>query len=98
MEYESKSDTSNNRGEWNHFKITQTVPEQHTRKARNYENKKKKIKKKDHIGHCTRTTESANVKVHNILQGRNNMASSTNCKYRTAATLYTPQTWFVSGI
>jgi hypothetical protein len=27
---ECKSDTSNNRGDWNHFKITQTVPEQHT--------------------------------------------------------------------
>ena len=26
---------SNNRGDWNHFRITQTVPEQHTRKARN---------------------------------------------------------------
>jgi hypothetical protein len=25
----------NNRGDWNHFKITQTVPEQHTGKARN---------------------------------------------------------------
>ena len=27
------SDTSNKRGEWNNFKITQTIPEQHTRKA-----------------------------------------------------------------
>jgi len=35
VECESNSDTSNNRDEWNYFKITQTVPEQHTRKARN---------------------------------------------------------------
>ena len=28
-----KSDTSNNKGDWNHFKITQTVPEQRTGKA-----------------------------------------------------------------
>jgi hypothetical protein len=31
----AKSDTSNNMGDWNHFKITQTIPEQHTGKARN---------------------------------------------------------------
>ena len=28
---------------------------------------------------------------------RNNITYSTNCKYRTAATLYTLETWFVSG-
>ena len=35
VESEIKSDTGNNRGDWNHLKITQRVPEQHTRKARN---------------------------------------------------------------
>ena len=35
VECESKSNTGNNRGDWNHIKITQTVPEQHTGKARN---------------------------------------------------------------
>jgi len=35
VEYESKSDTGNNRGDWNHFKIAQIIPEQHTGKARN---------------------------------------------------------------
>jgi hypothetical protein len=35
VECESKNDTGNNRGDWNHFKITQTVPEQHTGKACN---------------------------------------------------------------
>jgi hypothetical protein len=32
---ERKRDTGNNRGDWNHLKITQKVPEQHTGKARN---------------------------------------------------------------
>ena len=35
MGYESKSDTGNNMGDWNHFKTTQTIPEQHTGKAGN---------------------------------------------------------------
>jgi hypothetical protein len=35
VECESKSNTSNNTGDWNLLKITQTVPEQHTRIARN---------------------------------------------------------------
>jgi hypothetical protein len=35
VECESKSDISNNRGDWNHFRITQTIPEQHTRKEQN---------------------------------------------------------------
>jgi len=30
----SRSDSSNKRGDWNHFKITQAIPEQHIRKAR----------------------------------------------------------------
>jgi hypothetical protein len=35
VECESKSDTSNSWGDWNRFKITQTIPEQHTGEARN---------------------------------------------------------------
>jgi hypothetical protein len=35
VECDSQSDTGNNMGEWNHFKISQTVPEQRTGKARN---------------------------------------------------------------
>jgi hypothetical protein len=46
------------------------------------------LEKNSLIGHCTHTVESANVKVQNIFHGRNNITSSTNCKYRTAATLY----------
>jgi hypothetical protein len=37
------------------------------------------------------------VKVQNIFLRRKNITCLTNCKYRTAATLYTLETWFVSG-
>jgi len=37
--------------------------------------------KNSHIGHCTNATESANVKVQNILHVRNNITCSANCKY-----------------
>jgi hypothetical protein len=37
VECESRSDTGNNKGDWNHIKITQTIPEQHTGKVRNQE-------------------------------------------------------------
>ena len=42
--------------------------------------------------------ESANVKVPNILHGQNNITCSMNCKYRAPATLYTLETWLVSGV
>jgi hypothetical protein len=51
-----------------------------------------------HMGHCTHTAESTNVNIENIFRMRNNITCSTNCKYRTAATLYTQETWFVSGV
>ena len=35
VECESKREAGNNRGERNHFKITQPIPEQHIGKARN---------------------------------------------------------------
>jgi hypothetical protein len=57
-------------------------------------NEIKELQKNSHIGHCTHTMESANVKVQNIFEGRNNITCSTNCKYRTATTLYTQETWF----
>ena len=40
MECESKSDTCDNWGNWNHFKINQTILEQQSRKARIYGTKK----------------------------------------------------------
>jgi len=35
LECESKSGNGNNRGDWNYFKVSQTVREQRTGKARN---------------------------------------------------------------
>jgi len=35
IEIQRIGDTSNNRDDWNHFTITQIIPEQHNRKARN---------------------------------------------------------------
>jgi hypothetical protein len=55
-------------------------------------------KKNSNISHCTQTAGSANVKVQNLFHVRNNITCSTNCKYRTAATLYAIESWFVSGI
>jgi hypothetical protein len=49
-------------------------------------------KKNSNIGHCTHTAERANVKVQNIFHGRSNITCSADCKYRTAATLYTVET------
>jgi len=48
----------------------------------------KEIQKNSHIGHCTRTWRSTNVEVRKCIMG-NNVTRSTNCKYRTAATLRT---------
>ena len=93
MECESRSDTGNNRGDWNHLTVIQTVPEQHTGQARY-----KGTTEISQIGHCTLTAGSADVKVQNIFNRRNNITCSTDCKYRTAAKLCTLETWFVSGI
>jgi hypothetical protein len=84
----------NNSGDWNHFKITQrqylgNIPGEHEIKG---------LKKTAIFGHCTQTVESADVKVQNRFHGRNNITCSTECKYRTAAMIYTLETWFVSGI
>ena len=54
--------------------------------------------KYSHSGHGTRTMESANVKVQNILLGLSNTTCRTNCKCTTAATPCTLETCFVSGI
>jgi len=56
----------------------------------------KELQKNSHIVHCTHTAGSVDVEVQNIFHGRNNITCSTDCKYRTAATLYTVGTWFVS--
>ena len=61
VEYKNKSDTSNNRDNWNHFKITKKIPEQHTGRAQN-----QGTTENSHMGHCTLTSESTDVKVQNI--------------------------------
>ena len=66
MESESKSDTSSNRGKWNHLTITKTIPEQHESKAHIQE-----LQKNSHIGHCTHPMENANVKVQNVFRWQN---------------------------
>jgi hypothetical protein len=75
---------------WNSF---EKIPQKHSGPAR-YQ----RTTKHSHPGHCTHTLESVNVKIQNIFNTRNNISCSTNCKYRTAATLYIPEIWFVSGI
>ena len=69
------------------------MSEQHTEKAWN-----QGTTKNNYVGHCTDTLGSANVNVQNIFPMKNNITCSTDCKYRTAATLDTLETWFVSGI
>ena len=76
MEYESKSGMTNNMGEWNRSKITQTIPKQHKRKERNQGN----TKKTNLVGHCAYSMESAIVKIQNIFNTRNNITCNTNCK------------------
>jgi hypothetical protein len=55
-----KSGINNNRGNWNHLKIIQKIPEQYTSKALN-----QGTTVNSHMGHCTHTLESSNVKVQN---------------------------------
>jgi len=50
VECKNKRDTNNNRGNWNHLKIIQMIPEQHTRKARY-----RGTKENSHVGHGTHT-------------------------------------------
>jgi hypothetical protein len=65
VEYEIKSGTGNNGGEWNAFKITLTKPEQHIGKARNSGS----IKKNSHTSHCTHTTENDHVEIQTKFRG-----------------------------
>jgi len=53
VECENKSDTGNNRDNWNHLSIIQTLPEQHTGKERN-----QGTTKQSYIGHRTCTVEN----------------------------------------
>jgi len=59
LESESKSDTGNNRGNWNYLTIMQTVPEQRTGEARH-----QGTRENSHIGHCTHTHARAHIYTH----------------------------------
>jgi hypothetical protein len=78
---------------WNHFKITQKVPERRTGKARNYGT----AKTQPFLGAAHKLRGSADMTVQNVLHGGNNITCSTDCKLGTAATVCTLETWFVSG-
>jgi hypothetical protein len=63
-----------NRGNRNHLKIICKTPVQHTGKSRNHV-----TAENNHIGHCTHTVESADVKYESFNMG-NNIAYRINCK------------------
>jgi hypothetical protein len=62
VECKNKGDTSNNRGNWNHFKILQKILEQRTGTAR-YQG----TTENSYIGHSTHTAESANLEAQKSL-------------------------------
>jgi len=61
MEFKNKSDTSNNRGDGDYLKVIQKIRKQLTRKTWS-----QGTPENSHIGHCTYTSESTNVKVQKI--------------------------------
>jgi hypothetical protein len=65
VEYKNKSDANNNWGKWNHRKIIQKILEQRTGNPRS-----QGATENSHIGHCTHTVESIDVKVQNIRHGK----------------------------
>jgi hypothetical protein len=81
VECKNKCDTSNNRGNWNHLRITQKIPEKHNRRRRN-----RGTTENSHTGHCTHTEESINVKVQ--YNTGNSVICTANSNWRIAATLY----------
>ena len=58
---------NNNRGNWNHLKVTQTVPEQLTGKAQD-----RGTTENSHTGHCRHSAGSADVEVLNTMNVQNN--------------------------
>jgi len=58
----------------------------------------KELQKQSHSGYSTHITKSTNAVEQNIFHGSNNITCSTKCIYKTVATLYTLETWFVSDI
>ena len=57
----NKGDSSNNRGDWDYFKVIQKIREQHIGKTRSQGTTANSL-----IGHCTHIAESTDVKVQQI--------------------------------
>ena len=85
VECGSKSDTSNNKSNWNHLRTTQTVPEQHTGKERD-----QGTTKNSYIFGTAHILREVLMWRNRTFVVGNNITCSVDCKYRTAATLYTP--------
>ena len=62
MECKNKMDTCSNRGNWNRLKIIQNISEQHEWKTL-----LQGTTENSHIEHCTHNSDSAEVKVQNVL-------------------------------
>jgi hypothetical protein len=76
-------------GDWNHFKITQTIPDQHTGKALSQGTTKTAI-----LG-TARVLKKALNQNYNTLNMGYYITCNINCDYRIATTLYTLETWSV---
>ena len=92
---QNKSDTSNNRGNWNHLKITQKVPEQHIGKA--LRDIKELLKTATPGTAHTHTAGSTDVKYTTFNMG-NSITCAIYCNNRIAATVHSVGTWFVCGV
>jgi hypothetical protein len=67
----------------NHLKTIHKTPQQH-----NWTAQRQVIIANSHTGHCTHTAESADVKVQNIFNVRNNITCAKLCNYRSRAKIY----------
>ena len=85
-----RSETSNNRGNWNYLRIIQQIPEQLIGRTRN-----QGTTEDSHTGDCTHISESSTVKV----QIGNSIRHSCyhNCNHERDATFYILNTRSVFG-
>ena len=86
----NKSFAGNNRGNWNHLKIFQIVPEHHTGKTQN-----QGTADNSHIGHCTHILWKVLMLKYKTFNMGCNITCAKNCNCRITATLYTLETMFV---
>jgi hypothetical protein len=86
-----RCDSSNNRGNWTHLRIIQKIPERHTRKAKN-----QVTTENSYMGHGTHTLKSADIK--DVTLEIALPVCGVNSNFRIPATLYSLETWFLSGI